>query len=62
MPDSILHYCLSSTYSPDNSFSISPFGELGIDWPIKDFSISERDSIGLSISIGLQKYADSLQS
>ena len=60
--DSSLHYCLSSTYSPDNSFSIAPFGELDIDWPIKDFSISERDSNGLSISIGLQKYADSLKS
>ena len=62
MSDSSLHYCLSSTYSPDNSFSIAPFGELDIDWPIKDFSISERDSNGLSISIGLQKYADSLKS
>jgi len=60
MPDSSLHYCLSSTYSPENSFSITPFGELDIDWPIKDSLLSERDLNGIPLSIAKQKYADSL--
>lgn len=61
MPDSILHYSLSSAYSSNSSYSIAPFGDLDIDWPLKDFSISERDSTGVSVSVGLQKYADSLK-
>lgn len=62
MPDSILHYSLSSAYSPNSAFSIAPFGDLDISWPLKDFSISERDANGVSISVGKQKYADSLKS
>lgn len=62
MPDSILHYSLSSAYSPVSSYSIAPFGDLDIEWPSKDFSISERDSNGVSIAVGVQKYADSLKS
>jgi dTDP-4-dehydrorhamnose 3,5-epimerase len=60
LPESILHYCLSSSYSSENSFSIDPLGDLNIGWPINGYSISERDSNGISLSIGLQKYAKSL--
>jgi dTDP-4-dehydrorhamnose 3,5-epimerase len=60
MPDSIIHYSLGSTYSPDSSYSINPFGDLGIEWPIVEISISDRDARGITLAIALQKYSESL--
>jgi len=60
-PDTIMQYCLSTPYSPTFAFSINPFGELDIDWPIKEFSISEKDASGLSLSTAASKYAESLR-
>ena len=62
MPDSIIHYSLTSTYTPQSSYTINPFGDLGIDWPIKQYSISDRDRDGISLSSAVQKYAESLKS
>lgn len=62
IPNSIVHYCLTSNYSPESSYSIDPFGDLDIDWPIRDFSISEKDASGISFSIAIQKYSESLKS
>ena len=61
-PNSIVHYALSSSYSPEFSFAIDPLGELGIDWPIEVKSISERDRGGISLSAAGKIYADSLKS
>ena len=61
MPNSIIHYGLSASYSPESSFSINPLGDLGIDWPLRTFSISQRDSGGFTFSIAAQKYATSLE-
>ena len=61
-PNSIVHYTLSSAYSPEFSYSIDPFGDLGIDWPIRVNSISKRDRGGISFSAAGKKYADSLKS
>ena len=33
-PDTIIHYCLSAAYSPEFAYSIDPFGELAINWPL----------------------------
>lgn len=60
--NSIIHYCLSACYSPESSYSINPFGDLGIDWPLKTVSISERDSDGLTFPVAAQKYLLSLKS
>ena len=60
-PNSIVHYVLSSPYSPEFSYAINPFGDLGIDWPIGVNSISERDRGGISISDAGNKYAESLK-
>lgn len=62
MPDSIIHYSLTSTYTPQSSYTINPFGDLGIDWPVKQYSISDRDRDGISLSSAVQKYAESLKS
>lgn len=60
LPETIVHYFLTSHYSPESSYSIDPFGDLGIDWPIKDLSISEKDTKGVSLEYAAQKYAESL--
>jgi len=61
VPDSIIHYCLSSPYSHESSFAIDPLGDLEIPWPIKKFIVSERDANGLSSSEAGQKYSLSLE-
>lgn len=61
-PDTIIQYCLSATYSPECAYSIDPFGELNINWPLKEFSILEKDASGLSFSAAATKYAQSLES
>ena len=60
-PHSIVHYCLTSEYSFASSYSITPLGDLGIDWPIKEISISDRDVQGVSLAVAAQKYAESLK-
>jgi dTDP-4-dehydrorhamnose 3,5-epimerase len=61
-PNTIVQYCLSATYSPECAYSINPFGELNIIWPLKEFSISEKDINGLPFSTAAAKYALSLES
>lgn len=61
VPDSIIHYGLGASYSAESSYSIDPFGNLGIDWPLKELSISEKDARGVSLSFAAQKYAESLK-
>ena len=62
MPNTIVHYGLSSEYSPESSYVIDSFGDRNIDWPIKDHSISERDTAGIAFSSAAQKYSDSIKS
>ena len=59
--NSIVHYALSSSYSPEFSFAVDPFGDLGIEWPLTVNSISDRDRGGISVSDAGNKYADSLK-
>jgi dTDP-4-dehydrorhamnose 3,5-epimerase len=61
MPDTIVQYFLTSQYSPESSYSIAPLGDLGIDWPLKELSISEKDSQGVSLAYAAQKYAESIK-
>lgn len=60
MPNTIIHYGLSASHSIESSFAINPFSDLGIDWPLKEFSISEKDARGVSLVYAAQKYAESL--
>lgn len=60
-PNSIIYYGLSCTYSPKSAISINPFGDLGITWPLQNFSISEKDLSGISLSSAALKYAESLE-
>ena len=59
-PNTIVHYGLSAPYSLESSYAINPFGEIGIDWPVGKFSISEKDAQGISLAYALQKYTESL--
>ena len=60
-PNAIVHYSLGSLYAPESSYSIDPFGDLGISWPVLDFTISERDKQGISFSSAAKKYSESLK-
>jgi dTDP-4-dehydrorhamnose 3,5-epimerase len=53
-------YCITSLYSKPNSFSINPFCELNIQWPIAQHIISDQDSNGLTFKNAVAKYAASL--
>lgn len=59
-PNTILHYCLTSSFSPENSYSIDPLGVLDIEWPLPFKSVSERDAKGVTLAAAAQKYHDSL--
>ena len=61
IPNSIIHYSLSSAYAPEYSYSIDPFGDLDIDWPLPIPAISDRDANGISLAVASMKYAQSLQ-
>lgn len=59
--DSIVHYSLTSRYSHADAFSINPFGDLGINWPLKNSVISDKDADGLEFSVAALKYSSSLE-
>lgn len=61
-PDSIVLYSLGASYSPESSYSINPFGDLKIQWPLDTKSVSDKDEKGISFQYGAQKYADSIES
>ena len=61
-PDTIVHYALSAPYTPASSFSIDPFGDINIGWPLKTKLISEKDAVGISLSFAAQVYARSIES
>ena len=59
LPDTILHYFLTSEFSAEHLYSIDPFGDLEIDWPEKARTVSEKDVRGLSFERAAQRYASS---
>ncbi len=59
--DSIVQYCLSINYSAGEAFSIDPFGDLQINWPLENFFISSKDKGGISFKTASQIYARSLK-
>jgi dTDP-4-dehydrorhamnose 3,5-epimerase len=61
LSDSVVHYGLSAPYDPEYSYSIDPFGNLEIDWPLETNSVSKRDTSGVSFLFAAQKYAESLK-
>ena len=60
--DTIVQYFLTSEYSPHHSYAINPFGQLGVDWPIRNFLVSEKDAGGISLPLAQSKYAESILS
>jgi dTDP-4-dehydrorhamnose 3,5-epimerase len=59
--NSIVHYCLTSVYSQSTAFSINPFGDLEINWPLKNSAISDKDAAGTDFSVAALKYSSSLE-
>lgn len=59
-PETIIHYFLTSQYSENHSYSIDPFDDLNIKWPIKNHLISEKDKAGVTLEYAVQKFSESL--
>lgn len=59
LPNTVVHYILTSQYSQSSSFSIDSFSLAEFNWPIHDFTISEKDQNGISIQEAAQKYSAS---
>lgn len=55
-PNTIVLYKLDQKYAENNSFSISPYCELEISWPINIDLISEKDSNGMSFNEASKVY------
>ena len=60
-PNSIIQYVLSAPYSSLHSFSINPFDEVGVAWPLNQPILSEKDEAGISLADAAKKYAQSLK-
>jgi dTDP-4-dehydrorhamnose 3,5-epimerase len=60
MPDTLIHYCLNSEFAPKSYFSISPFADLNVEWPLAAVNLSEKDMQGLTFEKAAKKYSDSL--
>jgi dTDP-4-dehydrorhamnose 3,5-epimerase len=59
-PNTIVQYFLSTSFSGESSFSIDPFAELGIEWPIAKYVISDKDASGLTFPFAAHIYAASI--
>lgn len=60
LPNTVLHYILTSQFSQNSSFSIDPLSLAEFNWPINEFIISEKDRNGISINEAAQRYAASI--
>lgn len=58
--DTYIHYCLNSEFTPNAYFSLNPFMDLNIDWPLEAVNVSENDRAGLTFGAAAKKYSDSL--
>lgn len=58
--NSIVHYCLSAKHSPKNSFSLNPFYNSSVNWPLSVTLISERDANGLSLALAAKEISNYL--
>jgi dTDP-4-dehydrorhamnose 3,5-epimerase len=61
LSDSVIHYGLGAPYVPEFSYSINPFGDLGIDWPLEATFVSDGDKSGVSFLFAAQQYSESLK-
>lgn len=59
-PDTIVHYFLSSPFSAKHSYSIDPFEDNKINWPIETFHLAEKDKSGIPFMSAAKSYSDSL--
>jgi len=59
--DSIVHYVLTSVFSPKHAISIDPLSIPSLVWPIKDYTLSDRDLTGATFEIAARSYADAIE-
>lgn len=58
--NTIVHYCLTSSYSPEAAITINPLSDFGIEWPISEFIISEKDASGITVAAAALAYSTAI--
>ena len=61
LPNTIVHYGISSSYSPESAYCINPLDNLGVNWPLQPGPMSDNDIEGLTFELAAKKFAESLQ-
>ena len=59
--NSIVQYVLTNTFSPKHSMIINPFSIPGLEWPVKDCIVSDKDRAGMTFEVAARNYAESIK-
>ena len=59
--NSIAHYVLFGAHSPKHATTIDPLSIPGLVWPIRDFTLSDRDRNGTTFGAAARSYAESIK-
>ena len=57
--NSIVQYVLTNTYSPKHAMAIDPFAIPALEWPVKDYIVSDKDRAGMTFEEAARTYAES---
>ena len=57
--NSIVQYVLTNTFSPKHATTIDPFAIPGLEWPVKDYIVSDKDRAGMTFEAAARIYAES---
>ena len=57
--NSIVQYVLTNTFSPKHAMTIDPFAIPGLDWPVRDYIVSDKDRAGMTFEVAARIYAES---
>ena len=57
----VVHYVLTNTFSPKHSMTMSPFSIPGLEWPVKDCIVSDKDRAGMTLEKAARTYSESIK-
>jgi dTDP-4-dehydrorhamnose 3,5-epimerase len=57
----VVHYVLTNSFSPKHSMTINPFSIPGLEWPVKDYIVSDKDRAGMTFEVAARTYAESIK-
>ena len=57
--NSIVQYVITNNFSPIHAVTIDPFAISGLEWPVKDKIVSDKDRSGVTFEVAARIYAES---